>query len=209
MKRYILLLLLPLIAGCVAGAGFDRSSDCQKARMWGKRTVVPEVTVITESVAQHTYAYKPSSPFEEFQHHGMPIMDSETSVPGTDYRVVYRKRHLTIYRGQNPVVSEQLPVVFNMHPLCTAVLPGLTSTEDVLVCSIRSRASTRCHLLLVYDGNGKELFVQIFDSANVADILMRNGNELIVGGPISHTILTFHKKKEAQPKPEGDGKPAP
>jgi hypothetical protein len=110
-------------------------------------------------------------------------------VPGTDYRVAYRERRLTIKRNQDLVVSERLPAIYQMHPLYSAVLVGSAPGEDVLVCSIRSRASTRCHLILLYDGSGRALFVRTFDSAGISDIQIQGDDQIIVGGPMSQTIL--------------------
>jgi hypothetical protein len=205
MTSCTILLLAPLISGCVAGAGLDRSIHIRAAKQWRSGVSHPAVASTTESVPRKTYAYKPTNPFDGSPHRGKGIRNAETSVQGTDYRVAYREHHLTIHRNQALVVSERLPAVYYMHPLYSAVLSGRTPAEDVLVCSIRSRASTRCHLLLLYDGSGRELFVRTFNSATVADIQVKGDNQIILGGPTSHTILTVDRDAlRAEQTPAGD-----
>ncbi|MEI8140267.1 MAG: hypothetical protein WCI03_10410 [bacterium] len=165
MKAGILVLAtvagLLTVAGCryigggIAGASYDPTWQVRAARLYGEGVASNRLAV---TVAPLT-GEEPPQLFGGIMH-AFPIreeMVGETFVPvaGTGLAARYSKNRFEILRDKVTVISEELPRLFNMHPvrmgMCTL------SSQPVIMIVNKSRSSTGLYFVTLYTAAGVPL----------------------------------------------------
>lgn len=205
----VVALLLTPVTGCryigggVAGASFDPIWQVKAAERY---PVMVSSNRLTVSVARLT-GEQPPQLFDGIMH-AFPVRQdrikgSFTPINGTGFEARYRKQCLQIRSGPALLIREELPKVFNMHPVRLGI--GTVASQPVIMVVNKSRASTGLYFVGLYTDQGVALYRAVLGSGQVWDIRLTETGIDILGHSETRSIVL---KEPAERAPAPDSKPA-
>lgn len=167
------------VGGGIAGASYDPIWQVRAARLYVEVVASNRVSVaVTPQPGEH-----PPQLFEGIMH-AFPIREErvwEAFVPvtGTALAARYSKNHFEIRSDKATVVSEELPRLFNMHPVRMGM--GTVSAQPVIMIVNKSRSSTGLYFVALYTAAGEPLYRAVLNAEQVWDISVSDDAIEILG----------------------------
>lgn len=175
LRTCLFLTIIAYVCGCedfgggVAGGGFDSASKKEAADRF-PNTISCSVCV---AIQNHPDGFQPRQHFDDsmrtFPFNKMRVVSKPSNVYGTSFTAQYRRNKFTL-RDENGVRIEQnLPDVFNMHPVRVGI--GTLGGREVIMIVNKSRASTGRYFVAIWGMDGEVLYRKVHRAYEVWDIL--------------------------------------
>jgi len=176
---WVTLILLVFSSGCdkfgckelgggIAGAGRDSGSRRRAVDNYeGMRSPLIRVSVFDNPPLPTPKQHFPDI-LRSFPISVERVDERIIHIPHTNFRAQYKRNRFKLRNGDTVVIEEQLPAVFNMHPLRIGV--GTLGGRGIVMLINKSRSSTGRYFVAIYGQDGEDLYKRVLRTGDVWDV---------------------------------------
>lgn len=181
------MLLVACDGGGIAGAGFDRKAVVEEAESY-QAFVSPFVHESIAPTCNKDIQQQFEEMFRQFRVRYPRIEEEAVQIDLGNTLAWYRNNLFEVQTDGKPIIREQLPVAFYMHPMSMGI--HSVGGREIMMISNKSRATTGLYFVGIYGADGAPYYKRVLSAGDVWDIGVSEERVEILGH-CDTRILTF------------------